>query len=146
MVGKLAAEMMADSASEDLRVFLAEQDDRLVGCIMFSRLRFQTEIAAFILSPVAVHSGCQGQGIGQLLIRYGLGQLQEESVQFVVTYGDPAFYGKLGFGALSPQAVIPPHPLTQPEGWLGLTLAGDKIVELPGHSACVSALDNPDYW
>gem|GEM_PF-3019389 len=88
-----------------------------------------------------VHNEHQGKDIGQGLIKYGLGELKACGVTFVITYGNPKFYEKLGFQTISSEDVKPPFELSQPEGWLGLSLGG--IESLLGNSSCVKALSNP---
>jgi predicted N-acetyltransferase YhbS len=99
-----------------------------------------------MLAPVAVHSDFQGQGIGQALIKFGLKELGHAGVQFVLTYGDPAFYSRVGFRHISDEAVRPPFQLSQPEGWLGLSLGNDPIAALSGTCSCVSPFCDAAYW
>ncbi|GAA4216566.1 hypothetical protein [Sagittula marina] len=44
---------------------------------------------AFMLSPAAVATGRQGEGIGQALFPYGTNNLRKDGVDVIVTYGDP---------------------------------------------------------
>jgi predicted N-acetyltransferase YhbS len=118
----------------------------MVGAICFSRLTFERDIDVFILAPVAVHTEYQGQGIGQALITHGLREMQKIGVRVVITYGDPGFYTKVGFHPISQDMIEAPFPLTQPQGWLALSLTDDPIEPIPGHCSCVEALDNPVYW
>ena len=92
MVSRLAADMMATTDKRDLHGFVATDDGRIVGAVLFSRLRFGTDIDAFILSPMAVDPDRQRAGVGSTLIRHGLGQLGNQGVELVVTYGDPTYY------------------------------------------------------
>lgn len=146
LLGQLARELFESSNETDLFNFVAEIDGQIVGFIFFSRMVFENEDAAFILAPIAVHSEHQGKGIGQGLIKYGLGELKACGVTFVITYGNPKFYEKLGFRAISSEDVKPPFELSQPEGWLGLSLDGRPIESLLGNSSCVKALSNPVHW
>ena len=100
----------------------------------------------FILAPVAVLTNRQGMGIGQALITYGLHEMEKRGVAFVTTYGNPAFYSKVGFHPILQNAIEAPYPLSQPEGWLGQSLTDEPIEAIPGHCKCVNALDNPVYW
>ncbi|MEZ6039972.1 MAG: N-acetyltransferase [Planctomycetaceae bacterium] len=145
-IAALVREMMTTTEHQDLRGFVAVEAEQIVGAIFFSRLSFDTQIEASILSPVAVKTKSQGQGIGQKLIRYGLTQLQDQHVELVVTYGDPAFYSKVGFRSISPQAIRPPFELSQPEGWLGQSLTSTPVEEFRGHCQCVAALSDAAYW
>jgi len=146
LIGCLANELIAGTNSQDVLGFVADDWERIVGAIFFSRLTFNRPLEAFILAPVAVHSDHQGEGIGQALIAHGLNELKLKGVSFVATYGDPAFYSKVGFHVISEDAIRPPHKLSQPEGWLGQSLTDDSLETISGHCSCVKALDNPVYW
>jgi putative acetyltransferase len=147
LIGNLAKELLTQTAARDLYGFVAVDGEVIVGGIIFSRLTFEEkDIPVFILAPVAVHSDYQGKGIGQQLINHGLNALKEDGVSVVVTYGDPAFYAKVGFQALPPRVIRPPLKLSQPHGWLGQSLTGKPIAPVPGSCSCVKALDNPAYW
>jgi predicted N-acetyltransferase YhbS len=146
LIGDLAKNLIASTASRDLYGFVAVDAERLVGAIFFSRLTFEQAIEAFILAPVAVRTEYQGMGIGQALITHGLQEMRKHGVRVVITYGDPAFYSKLGFRPLSQDIIQAPLELSQPEGWLGQSLTDDSIEPIPGRCSCVKALDNPAYW
>jgi predicted N-acetyltransferase YhbS len=85
-------------------------------------------------------------GIGQNLIDHGLKELKRRGARIVITYGDPAFYSKVGFRPISEDVIRAPFKLSQPEGWLGQSLTDDSIEAIPGPCSCVKALDNPAYW
>jgi predicted N-acetyltransferase YhbS len=147
LIGKLVKDLIASTDSQDLYGFVAVDREQIIGAIFFSRLTFkQRDIDVFILAPVAVHSDHQGKGIGKALITHGLGEMKESGVIFVITYGDPAFYSKVGFRPLSQDVVAAPLELSQPEGWLGQSLTDGPIEAIPGPCSCVQALDNPAYW
>ena len=146
LIGQLSEELFESSNEADLFNFVAEVDGQIVGSIFLSRMVFENENAVFILAPVAVGSEHQGKGAGQGLINHGLRELQNRGVKFVLTYGDPKFYKKVGFRAVSSEAVRPPFVLSQPEGWLGQSLCDRPIESLLGESSCVKALSNPVYW
>lgn len=146
LIGQLAKELFESSDERDLFNFVAVADGQLVGSIFFSRLVFESDIVAFILAPVAVLSEYQGKGIGRELIKYGLHELQKRRVNFALTYGDPRFYRKVGFRSVSSKVVRPPFELSQPEGWLGQSLADRPIESLHGNFSCVKALSAPVYW
>jgi predicted N-acetyltransferase YhbS len=146
LIGSLAKDLMATTASRDLYGFVAVEGNQIVGAIFFSRLTFETATDVFILGPVAVHTAHQGRGIGQALITHGLREMKTRGVSLVITYGDPAFYAKVGFQPISQEMIKAPFALTQPQGWLGLSLTEDPIPPIPGRSACVKALNDPAYW
>ena len=146
LIGSLVRDLIATTKPGDLLGFLAVERDEVAGAIFFSRLTFDTPIEAYLLSPVAVDSGHQGRGIGQALITYGLDELRFLGAELVVTYGDPAFYSKIGFQPISDKAIRPPYTLSQPDGWLGQSLGGGHLDAYEGHVSCVAAFDNPVYW
>jgi len=146
LIGNLAKELIASTDSRDLYGFVAVDGEEIVGAIFFSRLSVEKDIDIFILAPVAVHTEYQGMGIGQALITHGLREVKKRGVRIVTTYGDPAFYSKVGFHPLSQDMIKAPLELSQPEGWLGQSLTNDSIEPIPGRCSCVKALDNPAYW
>jgi putative acetyltransferase len=146
LIGNLAYELMTETAKKDLYGFVAIEHEKIIGCIFFSRLTFESGICAFILSPVAVHTDHQGKGIGQQLIDYGIKGLKDEGVELVMTYGDPNFYSKVGFNPVKEETVNAPLQLTYPEGWLGQSLISNSVEQIAGHSSCVKALSKPEYW
>ena len=97
MIGCLARDFMSSTPEGDFYCFVAREDKQIVGCIFFSRITFESEIRAFILGPVAVHTDHQGRGIGQRLITFGIDTLSTDGVELAITYGNPAFYSKVGF-------------------------------------------------
>ncbi len=49
------------------------------------------------MAPLAVDENYRGQGLARQLVYEGLDSLNEFGYAAVVTLGDPAFYGRLGF-------------------------------------------------
>ena len=146
LVGDLAYKLMTTTDAHDLYGFIVVENEQIVGCIFFSRLTFQNSVNAFLLSPVAIQTSCQGKGIGQQLINYGLAKLKENGVSVIFTYGDPGFYSRVGFVPISEKVVKAPFKLSQPEGWLGQSTLSDKIEPIAGDSYCVEAFNSPDIW
>lgn len=147
LVGALVRNLIETVPPEDLYVFCAEVQEQLAGVIVFSRLRYADSAArVFLLSPVAVATERQGQGIGQALLRHGLEQLRRNGVDFAVTYGDPAFYGRVGFTSVSVDTVPAPQPLSHPHGWLVLRLSDQLRLPLAGPATAVPAFDVPELW
>ncbi len=147
LIGGLVRDMMAGTAAEDIHVFTAAEGGALLGAVIFTRIVWSEDArAAFILSPAAVAPERQGEGIGQALIRFALDALREAGVEVALTYGDPNYYGKVGFAPVTEAVAPAPQPLSQPEGWLALSLAGESLTPLRGASRCVPALMRPELW
>ena len=93
LIGTLVNDFLTNSTNKNLNVFIALDNEKIIGCIIFSKLRFEeSNTSAFLLSPVAVHTDYQGKGIGQKLIDFGHSELKQNNVQLVFTYGDINFY------------------------------------------------------
>lgn len=146
LIGGLAFELQETTDPCDIFGFVAKDGVTVVGCIFFTRLKFETDINAFILSPVAVATEYQNQGIGQKLINFGINQLKKSDVKLIFTYGDPDFYAKVGFKQISENIAKAPLRLTYPEGWLAQSLVSEHIEPISGDSSCVNALNNQQYW
>ncbi len=147
VIGGLVRAMFATVAEEDIAVFTATDKGRIVGAVVFTVMDYPEDPRrVMILSPMAVATDRQGEGIGQRLIRHGLDNLRARGVDVVLTYGDPAFYRRVGFAVITEDDARPPLPLQHPEGWLGQSLSGGDFAALKGPSRCVAALARPELW
>jgi predicted N-acetyltransferase YhbS len=122
------------------------EEQTLVASIFFSRLTFPAGEPVYMLAPLAVATDWQGRGVGQSLVRYGLGELHRRGVSVAVTYGDVAFYGKVGFEPLSEEILPAPMDLSMPFGWLGQSLNDGPIEVRDSRPACVEPFRDPAYW
>jgi putative acetyltransferase len=146
-IGDLVHRLLKDTPRDELVVFCATEGKTILGAVLFSRLRFaQDSRSVFLLSPMAVRTDRQGTGIGQVLIRHALAHLAEQAVDVVVTYGDPAFYGRTGFRPIPIDVLPPPLPLSHPEGWIAQSLSDQPLSPFAGPSSCVAALNDPAFW
>ena len=146
LIGRLVTEMLDTTDSDDLLGFVASANGGVIGAIFFSRFILATDKVAFLLSPVAVATDHQGQGVGQQLINFGLGHLRSQDVDLALTYGDPNYYSKVGFQPISESTVKAPLKLSYPHGWLAQSLDGAEIEAVAGETRCISALDDQCYW
>lgn len=146
VIGQLVTELIDTTDSNDLLGYISISDDKIVGCIFFSRLTLSSGKIAFILSPVAVASCQQGKGLGQQLISFGIQQLRSHGVALLFTYGDPDFYSKVGFTKICEDVVKAPQKLSYPEGWLAQSLESEGITSEVGVAKCVKALNKQEYW
>jgi len=146
VIASLVGELMSMPPPGDRYVFVASENEKIVGAIFLTRITFEPPFEAFLLAPVAVDPAHQGLGIGQLLIRFGLQQLAARKVDAVFTYGDPNFYSKTGFQLVKEESIPAPFPLSQPEGWMGVSLQGKPLPLVCARSECVEALNKPIYW
>jgi putative acetyltransferase len=146
LIGNLVEELQKTTKPEDIFCFVAVDNNKIIASIFFTRFTTETNISAFILSPVAVATQHQKKGIGQKLIKYGIDYLKQSNVELLLTYGDPDFYSKVGFKSITEDIIKAPLNLTYPNGWLALSLTDKKIDPVQGSTMCVSALMNQKYW
>lgn len=147
VIGRLVRRLLATTSEQDMRVFIALQDSVPVGAIFFTRLTYSADArTVFLLAPVAVKTERQAEGVGAGLISYGLQALRHEGLDVAVTYGDPAFYGRVGFKPIAELDMPAPYKLRQPEGWLGQSLTEMPLTPFSGPSHCVEAFRDPVYW
>lgn len=62
------------------------------------------------LGPIAVTPGQQGRGVGSALMHAVLGAADAADEPLVALLGEPAFYGRFGFGPASALGVTAPDP------------------------------------
>ncbi len=147
LIGDLVRDLLAETAMEDIRVFFAEDAGRITGAAIFTRLTYADDPhIVFLLSPMAVATGRQRQGIGHALLSFALDALRSDSIQIAITYGDPNYYRRVGFVPITEAQARAPLPLTLPHGWLGQSLTEEAMPVLQGPSTCVSALNRNSIW
>lgn len=146
-IGVLVRELLEETPPEDRRVCTTWIAETLVGGVLFTRLFYQGDSrTVFLMAPVAVATAHQGVGIGQQLIQWGLDTIRREGADLVVTYGDPAFYGRVGFHSVSEEDLPAPQPLSQPLGWIAQSLCASPLTPVRGPARCVPAFDHPEFW
>ena len=147
LIRTLVANLLEDTPKPDMFIFAALHDNTVIGCAVFSRLTYTNDARdVLILSPMAIHPSHQNKGIGQTLLRESIALLKDHGIDILMTYGDPNYYGKVGFLPVTEEVAPPPFPLSIPIGWIGQSLHGAKIAPLQGTCTCVSALNNPAIW
>lgn len=146
LIGKLVSDLLKTTDKKELFIFICQENNKIIGSIIFSYLKFKTDLNAFILSPVAVATDFQKQGIGQKLILFGIDHLKKKNIDYIFTYGDPNYYSKVGFKQVSHKKIIPPFKLEYPEGLLGQSLGKEAVESINGSFECVAALSKKEYW
>jgi len=147
LIGNLVSNLLSSTPHEDIYVFTAHDRGEIIAGAIFSRLIYTDDPrSVFILSPMAVVTDRHGQGIGQALLKHALAVLRDNGVSVAITYGDPAFYGKVGFLPLDEGTAAAPLPLSFPMGWIGQSLSEEPLHALKGKCTCVAALNDPAIW
>lgn len=146
LIGKLVSELSSEIDNQEIICLGTYEEDSIIGSIFFTRLWFNEAIQVYMLAPVAVNTEHQRKGVGQALINYGLDELKQRGVEITVTYGDPSFYSKVGFQALSETVIQAPLKLSMPFGWIGQSLTREAIPTILERPVCVKAFNDPNYW
>jgi len=147
LVGNLVRDQFARTPADEIRVFRATDNDRLIGAVVFTRLTYPQDAPyVVLLSPMAVATDRQRQGIGQALITHALKTLRSEGAEVAITYGDPDYYRRVGFTPINEDQARAPLPLSFPNGWLGQSLTDDEMPTLLGKPKCVPAMNRTDIW
>jgi putative acetyltransferase len=90
---ELVANLARDGDNEIALV--AEEDDRIVGHVVLSRMK--APFRALALAPVSVVPDRQGRGIGSMLVRTAIARAREGGWIAIFVLGAPAYYGRFGF-------------------------------------------------
>ena len=147
LIRDLSRNLLATTADADIHVFTARETRSLIGAIIFSRLTYEHDgRTVFLLGPVGVATDRQGRGTGQRLLTHGLACLRKSGVDVAVTYGDPKYYSRVGFRAITEEFAQAPFKLKYPKGWLGQSLTDRSLTPLTGPSRCVEAFHRPEFW
>lgn len=77
---------------------VAEYKNMLIGNVIFSLLIVEGHLSRWnLLGPLAVLPEFQRQGIGSMLVHYGISLLKSMLYDGCVLFGDPLYYYKFGF-------------------------------------------------
>jgi predicted N-acetyltransferase YhbS len=93
-----------------------DPDGILAGAIRFWPVRVG-RAEALLLGPVAVHPTRQGEGLGGMLMREGLGRAAADRWPRVLLVGDEPYYGRFGFTRLEGVEMPPPTNPARVLGW-----------------------------
>ncbi|MGW6913651.1 GNAT family N-acetyltransferase [Kitasatospora sp. NPDC054939] len=84
----------------------------VVGHALLTRLRVG-DGHGLALAPVAVAPEWQRKGVGELVVRAALAAAEEAGEKLVVVLGDPAYYGRFGFGPAAAHEVTGPFDVPE---------------------------------
>ena len=76
---------------------VAENDDKLVGHILFFSIGVRGKLGALGLGPMSVDPKMQKKGIGSDLIRAGIAEANGAAVPIIFVLGHEKYYPRFGF-------------------------------------------------
>lgn len=115
-----------------LASFVADEDGRVVGHILFSRTLIETadeSLLSVALAPLSVSPSHQRRGIGRQLVRTGVQWLRTRGERSVLVLGDADFYQQFGFSTDRARALATPFP---PHAFMALELVADALDGIRG--------------
>lgn len=99
---------------------VAEEDEAVVGHILFSPLTTSNGARFAALAPLAVAPERQKDGVGAMLTFTGLEMCRSAGIEAVIVLGHPEYYPSFGFSAEAAKTVT--APFSGP-AFMGLALA-----------------------
>ncbi len=114
--GRLAEADLVDALRKSGGLSLslvAEDDGNVVGHIAFSPLTIEEggrAVPAVALAPMAVLPSCQNEGIGTLLVNWGLNACRDAGHKVAVVLGHAGYYPRFGFAPASSFGIKCPFP------------------------------------
>ena len=112
---------------------VAEEDNRILGHILFTRMTIETTgcaLPAVALAPMAVLPGHQNRGIGTQMIRHGLDLLRARGERIVLVLGHQHYYPRFGFSSEKASGLESPFP---PEAYMALELDPGALNGIHAH-------------
>jgi len=106
-------------------------DDAFVGTVRLWPVADECGQGTLLLGPLAVDKTCQGQRIGDRLMRHALTQAALAGHGSVLLVGDLAYYERFGFARGLLESVTLPGPLER-HRFLGLEFASGHLDRLSG--------------
>ena len=114
---------------------VAVRNREIVGHILFSRIKIRNETGtiydSLALAPMAVKPALQKQGIGSMLIRFGLSRARELGYQSVIVLGHEHYYPKFGFEQADKWNIKSPFDVPPPV-FMAIELSTDALQNISG--------------
>lgn len=128
----LVARLRKSEAFVSQLSLVAEIDSKIVGYILFSKVKIGNYNKALALAPVAVLPEYQHQGIGAKLIKEGHRIAQEIGFEASVVLGHKDYYPRFGYKELSKYGIKLPFEGIPSEFCMGIELVPDALKNVKG--------------
>jgi len=121
------------ASCKDYLAFVAVEDDRIVGHILFTPVTIDDcDTVGMGLAPMAVLPSCQRKGIGSQLVRHGLQSLRQSGCPFVIVIGHPEYYPRFGFEPASKYQFVSQWEGVPDEAFMIVVFDGDALPRAGG--------------
>jgi len=147
----LVKDLLSDPSAKPLYSFLAFNNERAVGHVLFTSARLegaQNVVSISLLAPLAVIPDFQNQGVGGKLIEHGIQQLTSAGIDLIFVLGHPGYYPRYGFKPAGVQGFEAPYPIPEEHAnaWMVQELQAGVIGSVSGKVRCAAMLDKPEHW
>ncbi len=118
----------------ELSVVAVNQQDEIIGQILFSKIRIENKeqaIESLALAPVSVHPDYQKHGIGSMLVKKGLEKAKEAGYHSVIVLGHADYYPRFGFKPASLWGIEAPFDVPD-EAFMALELEKNALKKVSG--------------
>ncbi|MFZ3387531.1 GNAT family N-acetyltransferase [Buttiauxella gaviniae] len=147
----LVAGLLSDKTAQPTLSLLARHQGKAIGHILFTRVTFKNEVNSplmHILAPLAVVPQYQRMGVGGLLMRYGIEQLEAMGSRIVFVLGHAEYYPRYGFEPCAgDKGFHAPYPIPDKYKacWMMQSLSAEPLSQT-GEIMCAQALMRPEHW
>jgi len=146
----LVRNLFCDPSAKPYLSLLALMGHQSVGHILFTNARLDPDstLSISILGPLAVIPSYQKKGIGEKLIRRGLGILTRKGIDLVFVLGHTSYYPRFGFTPAIAAGFEPPYPIESEftDAWMVHVLNPACEGSYRGKVLCADTFDDPKYW
>ncbi len=105
-----------DTYIPSLEIIAINEDDEIIGYLMFSRFNIEGKYKdeLLLLTPVAVKTNMQRRHISKDMIEYGFNKAIELGYKAVIVEGNPQNYKSRGFVTSSDYGIVPGESVDVP--------------------------------
>ncbi len=148
----LTAELLSDDSAQPILSFLAFDDNKAIGHILFTRAYLENKEEQplyHILAPLAVIPEYQNKGIGGKLIIEGIKRLKDMGSELIFVLGHIEYYPKFGFIPDAKKLGFPapyPIPAEFKDAWMVKSTNDMALTKYEGKVICADMLNKPEHW
>ena len=141
LIGHLAFESATNR--EIQRHAIVDNQEHICASAFTSPLYNDRGIHALLMAPVAVDPDYPSRAHSQL-IESIIQEARDKGCDNLITYSDPAPYGRFGFHVVASDIVGPPYPLQFPEVWQAIMFT--SCGSISANYQFVKPFANPQPW
>ncbi len=151
IIANLVMELFDDETAKPYLSLLAWQNNQAIGHILFTQAYWKNNgnsTSLALLAPLAVIPDYQKQGIGTLLVKEGLQNLQQQNYDLIFVFGNPQYYQRFGFKTALDFEIFAPFPLPEKykSAWMVLAFKENILAKNSGQIECAKSINKKEYW